>query len=57
MAELLRSSIKKSSVGNGSVSAAPKERTDHMPNWLWVVIIVVVVLFVLGFFGRGRYSR
>jgi hypothetical protein len=28
-----------------------------MPNWLWVVIIVVVVLFVLGFFGRGRYSK
>jgi len=24
---------------------------------LWIIIIVIIVLFVLGFFGRGRYRR
>jgi hypothetical protein len=32
-------------------------RKDHVPTWLWIVIIVVVVLAVLGYFGRGRFSR
>jgi hypothetical protein len=29
----------------------------HMPTWLWIIIVVVVVLLVLGYFGRGRFSR
>jgi len=24
---------------------------------LWIIVIVVVVLALLGFFGRGRFSR
>jgi hypothetical protein len=28
-----------------------------MPTWLLILIIVLVVLALLGFFGRGRYSR
>ncbi len=34
----------------------PKRRTD-MATWLWIVIIVVAVLAVTGYFGRGRFSR
>jgi hypothetical protein len=26
-------------------------------SWLWIIIIVIVVLALLGFFGRGRFSR
>jgi len=26
-----------------------------MPTWLWIVIIVLIILAVLGFFGRGRF--
>jgi hypothetical protein len=40
-----------------AVESARSQRKDHVPTWLWVVIIVVVVLAVLGFFGRGRLSR
>jgi Ni,Fe-hydrogenase I cytochrome b subunit len=32
-------------------------RKDHVPTWLWIVIIVIVVLAVLGYFGRGRFTR
>jgi hypothetical protein len=28
-----------------------------MPGWLWIVIIVIVVLALLGFFTRGRMGR
>jgi hypothetical protein len=31
-------------------------RKDHM-SILWIIIIVVLVLALLGFFGRGRFSR
>jgi len=24
---------------------------------LWIIIIVVLVLLILGFFGRGRFGR
>jgi uncharacterized membrane protein YqiK len=34
---------------------ARPERKDHMPTWLLIVIIVLVVLALLGFFGRGRF--
>jgi cobalamin biosynthesis Mg chelatase CobN len=33
--------------------ATPK-RKDHVPTWLWIVIIVIVVLAALGYFRRGR---
>jgi len=26
-------------------------------SWLWIIIIVIVVLALLGYFGRGRFSR
>ncbi len=28
-----------------------------MPGWLWIVIIVIVVLALLGYFSRGRMGR
>jgi cobalamin biosynthesis Mg chelatase CobN len=33
------------------------QRKDHVPTWLWIVIIIVVALAILGYFGRGRFSR
>ncbi len=27
-----------------------------MPNWLFIVIVVLVVLALLGYFGRGRFG-
>jgi tRNA-splicing ligase RtcB (3'-phosphate/5'-hydroxy nucleic acid ligase) len=39
------------------VESARSQRKDHVPTWLWIVIIVIVVLAVLGYFGRGRLSR
>jgi cobalamin biosynthesis Mg chelatase CobN len=38
------------------VGNAP-QRKDHVPTWLWIVIIIVVALAILGYFGRGRFSR
>jgi len=26
-----------------------------MPSLVWVIIVVLIVLFVLGYFGRGRF--
>jgi hypothetical protein len=26
-----------------------------MPSLVWIVIVVLVVLFLLGYFGRGRF--
>jgi hypothetical protein len=26
-------------------------------SWIWIVIIIIVVLAILGYFGRGRFSR
>jgi len=28
-----------------------------MDNLVWIVIVVLVVLFLLGYFGRGRFRR
>ena len=39
----------------GSRRQAPK-RKDHV-SILWIIIIVILVLAVLGYFGRGRFSR
>jgi len=27
-----------------------------MPQWLWILLIVLLVLALLGYFGRGRYG-
>jgi hypothetical protein len=29
----------------------------YVATWLWIVIIVVLILALLGYFGRGRFSR
>jgi flagellar basal body-associated protein FliL len=29
----------------------------EMPDLIWIIVIVLVVLFVLGYFGRGRFRR
>jgi flagellar basal body-associated protein FliL len=26
-----------------------------MPDLIWIIIVVLIVLFVLGYFGRGRF--
>jgi hypothetical protein len=43
-------------VGSSYSRHAPNER-NHVSTWLWIVIIVIVVLAILGYFGRGRFSR
>jgi flagellar basal body-associated protein FliL len=30
-------------------------RKEHHMNLLWIILIVVLVLALLGFFGRGRF--
>ena len=29
----------------------------EMPDLIWIIVIVLVVLLVLGYFGRGRFRR
>jgi flagellar basal body-associated protein FliL len=29
--------------------------TGEVPNLLWIILIVVLVLLLLGFFSRGRW--
>jgi flagellar basal body-associated protein FliL len=56
--------------GSGDPAYTPPMRTDRleqgdrMPkgerstsNLIWIIIVVLVVLFVLGYFGRGRFGR
>ena len=31
------------------------DRKEHRMSLLWIILIVVLVLALLGFFGRGRY--
>jgi len=26
-----------------------------MPSLVWIIIVVLIVLFLLGYFGRGRF--
>jgi cobalamin biosynthesis Mg chelatase CobN len=33
------------------------QRESGMPDLIWIIVIVLVVLFVLGYFGRGRFRR
>jgi hypothetical protein len=37
------------------VRSAANER-DHMTVF-WIIVIVIAVLAILGYFGRGRFSR
>jgi hypothetical protein len=40
----------------GVLSRPAQQRKDFMSIWLWILIIILV-LALLGFFGRGRFSR
>ena len=31
------------------------DRKEHRMSLLWIILIVVLVLALLGFFGRGRF--
>ena len=31
------------------------KRKEHRMSLLWIILIVVLVLALLGFFGRGRF--
>jgi hypothetical protein len=31
-------------------------RENALPSLLWIVIVVLVVLALLGYFGRGRFG-
>jgi flagellar basal body-associated protein FliL len=37
-----------------SVHQFSKERA--VPNLIWIIIVVLVVLALLGYFGRGRFG-
>jgi hypothetical protein len=28
-----------------------------VPTWLWILIIILLAIVVIGYFGRGRMSR
>jgi cobalamin biosynthesis Mg chelatase CobN len=32
-------------------------RESGMPDLIWIIVIVLVVLLLLGYFGRGRFGR
>ena len=36
---------------------ADHKRESGMPDLIWIIVIVLVVLLVLGYFGRGRFRR
>jgi hypothetical protein len=38
-------------------SARPAAHERNRMTVLWIVVIVIVVLAILGYFGRGRFSR
>ena len=41
---------------NGRESHVPDGlRKEHRMSLLWIILIVVLVLALLGFFGRGRF--
>ena len=37
------------------VRATDRSRKEHQLSLLWIILIVVLVLALLGFFGRGRF--
>jgi len=32
-----------------------RRKGDHLVSILWIILIIVLVLLLLGFFGRGRW--
>jgi len=40
-----------------AIRASPHQREIRMPSLFWIIVIVLVVLFLLGYFGRGRFRR
>jgi hypothetical protein len=40
--------------GNQSAGRHPKEAVNHM-SILWIILIVILVLALLGFFSRGYW--
>lgn len=45
-------------MGQLALESGPRsQRKDYVPTWLWIIIIVIVLLAVLGYFRRGRMSR
>jgi flagellar basal body-associated protein FliL len=34
---------------------APTVEEHPVPNLIWIIIVVLVVLALLGYFGRGRF--
>jgi flagellar basal body-associated protein FliL len=39
----------------GRINRTTGSRKEHRMSLLWIILIVVLVLALLGFFGRGRY--
>lgn len=39
----------------GRVRRLPPEMESVMPSLVWIIIVVLIVLLVLGYFGRGRF--
>jgi hypothetical protein len=37
------------------VFSAPLSRERAMPDLIWIIVVVLVVLALLGYFGRGRF--
>jgi cobalamin biosynthesis Mg chelatase CobN len=49
--------------GGAGARAMHRERSAHqcskeraMPSLIWIIIVVLVVLALLGYFGRGRFG-
>jgi hypothetical protein len=32
-------------------------KESEMPDLIWIIVIVLIVLALLGYFGRGRFRR
>jgi hypothetical protein len=39
------------------LSACQSRKEILMPDLIWIVVVVLVVLFLFGYFGRGRFRR
>ncbi len=43
--------------GAGGIRLLPDIGKDRVMDLLWIIIVVLVVLALLGYFGRGRFGR
>jgi flagellar basal body-associated protein FliL len=41
--------------GGETFSAGPTDREANDVNILWIILVVILVLALLGFFSRGRW--